>query len=1119
MRLDIHDIREVIGDRSLFRRGRTLYKNGTVLDIKKEPDNVLIGRVRDRTNIYYVDIQVEPIGEESVSVSGFCTCDLAYNCEHVAAVLLSHSAALRKSAHDSQFAHERHDSTGTSRESKLPGHLEEWLDTFDDSDMELFQPEPSGPSVIHGDAIMYLFRRSCGSKAEICPFKVYVKKDGELGKNVHEVSFYSGSHARKGMTHEDVAICAQLSYFGNHHSSQGRSFPKGAALKQFLQQIVSTGRARYDSVYTKPLHWQDDIKVVFGWKINEDGKQSLEAQNENGQQLGLLPFPDPVIVDPHNDLIGFAGTDLPTHTVEFLARAPVVPPESAGQLAVRMKNQFGSLVPPPHPVKIIKHTDLKPNMLLTLTGQTGEFWRNGYQQVTYPCIRANVTYDGHKSLLTPCIGKEIRCVVDQTVKIMRRDQDTERQMLEQLYDIVEPYGGGVAIHSRSGEYVYNNVRDTHVIFPAVQHDNLASMRELISFMSTEIAYLKEELRWEIEVDPEWPVKITDADLHFRTEFTDTDDDWFSLTFKLEVDGIELDLIPAIRQLTAGLPLDERGRLDEDFDLDEFLHSKVFYHLVPGRQVVPLPGKKMQGFVEAFLEIHGVTKFHRADAAQVWRISETLDGCGAKWVGGQSILDLGKRLYALARTKGDIQPNSLTADLRPYQQQGYGWLKALSESGFGGILADDMGLGKTVQALALLTHCHVEQKAMNPSLLVVPTSLVSNWQKEAARFAPRLKFLNLHGKDRHERFQSMPDYDLVLTTYPLIHRDQDELFAHRYELAILDEAQAVKNPAARTAKLIRNIEARQRIALTGTPLENNLMELWALFDWLIPGFLGDRKRFGKEFRRPIEKLGDGVTQERLSNRVKPFLLRRTKDDVLEELPPKTIIDETVSLGSGQAQLYESVRAAMDKRVREAVEKRGFARSRITVLDALLKLRQVCCDPQLVKLTTAVKVKESAKRARLNEMIEQLMSENRKVLVFSQFVEMLRLIERDVQDRGWTYAMLHGSTRNREAEIDKFQSGDSQLFLISLKAGGVGLNLTAADTVILYDPWWNPAVERQAMDRTHRIGQDKAVFVYRLFCKDTVETAIQAMQEKKQALADALFEGGASSTLSLTEEDLA
>lgn len=379
-------------------------------------------------------------------------------------------------------------------------------------------------------------------------------------------------------------------------------------------------------------------------------------------------------------------------------------------------------------------------------------------------------------------------------------------------------------------------------------------------------------------------------------------------------------------------------------------------------------------------------------------------------------------------------------------------------------------------------------------------------------------LILHGPDRKPQFNKIPDHHVILTTYPLVHRDHELLFSHDYELAILDEAQAVKNPASFIAKRIREIRARQRIAITGTPMENNLMELWSLFDWLIPGLLGSRQNFSKTFRNPIEKQGNTAKQRFLSTRLKPFLLRRTKDEVATDLPPKTEIDEIVPLSAEQRALYEAIRTAMDERVRQAIRAKGLDRIRITILDALLKLRQVCCDPALVKMDAAKAVTGSAKRARLMELLDELVSEDRKVLIFSQFVEMLLLIEADVKERGWEYAMLHGKTRKRDDEIAKFQNGNATVFLISLKAGGVGLNLTTADTVILYDPWWNPAVERQAMDRAHRIGQDNPVFVYRLIAEGSVEATIRQMQAKKQALADALFEDKGDRQMELTDDDI-
>ena len=305
------------------------------------------------------------------------------------------------------------------------------------------------------------------------------------------------------------------------------------------------------------------------------------------------------------------------------------------------------------------------------------------------------------------------------------------------------------------------------------------------------------------------------------------------------------------------------------------------------------------------------------------------------------------------------------------------------------------------------------------------------------------------------------------------------------------------------------------------MENNLKEFWALFDWLVPGLLGDRKGFNARFRTPIEKGGSLAAQQALNARVRPSLLRRTKDMVAAHLPEKTIITKTITLGKKERALYETIRLSLDARVRAAIAAKGFGATRITILSALVKLRQVCCDPALLDTPEAEKIKESAKRSRLMELLGDLIAEGRRVVVFSQFVNMLELIRSDIEARGWDHAWLTGDTRDRDGAVSRFQQGKTPVFLISLKAGGggVGLTLTAADTVILYDPWWNPAVERHAMDRAHRIGQNRSVFVYRLVAEGAVEESILALQERKQALADALFEEKGGSPLGLDEADIA
>ena len=473
------------------------------------------------------------------------------------------------------------------------------------------------------------------------------------------------------------------------------------------------------------------------------------------------------------------------------------------------------------------------------------------------------------------------------------------------------------------------------------------------------------------------------------------------------------------------------------------------------------------------------------------------------------------------------PPSFLASLRPYQQDGLAWLQFLAQAGLGGILADDMGLGKTIQVLAHLELERTVGRLTDPVLVVAPTSVIFNWQAEAARHAPGLRLLALTGPGRSKHFSELANHDLVLTSYALLPRDAAILLDQHWHAVILDEAQMIKNPRTQGAATVRALQANHRLALTGTPLENHLGELWSIMHFVLPGLLGPDEAFRSRFRTPIEKQpGTEVAVERLralEARIRPFLLRRTKQAVLADLPPRTEIIQRVELPVEQRDLYESIRAAMDKRVREALTRAGLAKSQIVMLDALLKLRQACCDPSLVKLPSARKVTRSAKRDALIDLLAILVDEGRKALVFSQFTSMLDLIETaidaDPRLAPVPRARLDGDTADRGGAVERFQRGDAQLFLLSLKAGGVGLNLTAADTVIHYDPWWNPAVENQATDRAHRIGQDKPVFVYKLIAAGTVEERILALQARKAELAAAVLSGSLSAGgKALSQEDL-
>jgi SNF2 family DNA or RNA helicase len=411
----------------------------------------------------------------------------------------------------------------------------------------------------------------------------------------------------------------------------------------------------------------------------------------------------------------------------------------------------------------------------------------------------------------------------------------------------------------------------------------------------------------------------------------------------------------------------------------------------------------------------------------------------------------------------------------------------------------MGLGKTLQTITHLAIEHTRQPLIAPSLVVCPTSLVGNWQRELAKFAPSMRVCVLHGKDRAAVRGNAHNSHVCITTYPVLLRDGEFFATQIYHYVILDEAQTIKNHRSRAHESVRKLESTHRLCLSGTPIENGLEELWSLFDFLMPGLLGDELAFRHFYRVPIEQHRDEQRLAALRAQVSPYVLRRLKRDVAKELPEKTEIVRAVEMRGKQRELYESIRVAAHHDVRSAIRKQGVAGSTLKILEALMKLRQLCCDPRLVKSEAARFVRESAKYELFFELLATLLEGGHRVLVFSQFTSMLALLARGLTERSIKYLILTGQTQNRQKQCDDFESGVADVFLISLKAGGTGLNLVSADTVIHYDPWWNPAAQDQATDRAYRIGQKRPVFVYNLVIAGSVEERMLGLQQKKRELA--------------------
>jgi len=593
------------------------------------------------------------------------------------------------------------------------------------------------------------------------------------------------------------------------------------------------------------------------------------------------------------------------------------------------------------------------------------------------------------------------------------------------------------------------------------------------------------------------------EIEWYSDIKEKKTDFFEYQLGIIVNNKRINILPLV--------VEKLQQMDRTYWESAEAYQQQFTITLPDGRDLNLPGQRLKILIDILLATGKLAgspqkalQLMRYQLLIVQEAELALQATMARWQGTQAIRQSLQSLLAY-ESKDFILPKSFNAALRSYQYQGFCWLQCLREHHFGGILADDMGLGKTVQTLAHLLYEKQQGRLQKACLIVAPMSLLCNWLAEGKRFAPDLRMVIYHGSSRkHIQFS---EYDVILSTYGLVQRSKDVFLNYRFYYVILDEAQWIKNARTLTAQKIQQLQATHRLCLTGTPIENHLGELWSLFNFLMPGLLGTARQFHQYFRLPIESGESRDRSQLLSGRVSSFMLRRTKSQVLDELPPKTIIKRSISLTGKQRDLYEAIRLTMESRVREELQRFGLAKSRWVILDALLKLRQVCCDPRLVKLPEAeMAYGSSAKLMVLLELLETLMSENRRVLIFSQFTSMLALIEAELAKRNYAYLKLTGKitqVRERQKLIDTFQTGEVPIFLLSLKTGGFGVNLTRADTVIHYDPWWNPAAEEQATDRSHRIGQTQPVFVYKLITEGTVEAVIQQMQEKKQGIVDDIF----------------
>ncbi|GEM50135.1 DEAD/DEAH box helicase [Deinococcus cellulosilyticus] len=858
--------------------------------------------------------------------------------------------------------------------------------------------------------------------------------------------------------------------------------PLGGVLDRLLKKGLLYLKGHLD----RPLQAGEERQGQVGWALDARGNQHPHFQVAPAAQVLLLD--QAWYVDTGNFRAGRVLTSHPGSQLQSFLTVPPVAPERVQEVLRVLQGMDGSPLPCPRQVEVqwVKGT---PTFNAVLVG-------TGLGNHNIPQLSLRVDYG---ALMVPPVDvlylarngvPPLRHFDGQRLMLVERDMTVEKQAFACLQaQGLSPLSTG----------------DTGMVF---QHASPAKGDADLGHLLTRVVPVLKARGWEVTVDRSFPGEVIQRPLQCTLR---EDGGWFSLELGVEVAGKTVSLLPLLLTWIRNHP---------DL-LKEMLEGKVEPQmecfLVGEGRFLEVELTRILSLLRVLVEYHQGGETVRLPRMGAGLLSG--DTGEVQWKGSSQAFQLFRNLQRLSEPVTPIEaPQGLQAELRPYQSEGVSWLQRLMETGMNGILADDMGLGKTLQTL---THILIEKeqgRLSRPVLIVAPTSLMPNWKAEAEKFTPSLKTLTLHGAARHRRRGDILNVDVVFTTYGVLVKDQVSLARHPYHLIVLDEAQHIKNPRGQASQALRHLQSQHRLCLTGTPIENHLGELWSLFHFLMPGLLPAEGEFRQLYRDPIEKDLDPLCQDRLSRMVRPLMLRRTKGEVARDLPPKTEITIKLELGGEQRDLYETLRVATQQQLQEEIKKRGLASSQIHVLTALLKLRQVCCHPGLVRLEEASKVRRSVKLEWFKDTLPGMLEEGRTVLVFSQFTSLLAVLGQELDRLGVEHAVLTGQTVDRAEQVRRFQSGEVQVFLISLKAGGVGLNLTAADTVIHFDPWWNPAAENQATDRAYRIGQDKPVFVYKLVTEGTIEERILVLQEKKARLSRSVLQGGNGGDLHLSEVDV-
>ncbi len=1139
-----------------FARGMEVYLRQKVLDCTlshaSQSEWNIEGRVQGSSrDVYDTSVTLEMSAAGKVEFfSGSCTCPQGYDCKHSVALALkaayksASSVAAKKQAptepadtderlsaaelEELQQAQQKmvREAKAAREAAQADRQVSQWLDLFGNNNQNAIEADAD-------EHLVYTLSTALKGAQKVLQLSAWLTRRLSNGKWA-KLKTMRRLHA-SDLSHADVEILNLIESLAartySYHASTSQCVLAGASGVLVLQLAVQTGRLHVEDkgfLQGSPLQLGAPVALQFEWQPIKP-KKTDASQQPDDPQWRLLPK----LVQDVNGLEWFANApplylqsgaglcgvlELPGVSQEHLALMMQAPPIAQSAFARHETQLLQRLAGVPLP-PMIKAPDVwqgvTPKWFLHIEKVAAD------DVPRLGLLRATLRFD-YNDLLVYAAHNENPTLLDLAASgtesavrvLLHRDLAVEQAAHTFLR------GLGLAGDTQGQFYLPFQSTAQQQLWLHWVDQGFANFKEA-GFTVAAASDLHNWVARADTLDVQLAGKSAQAGQgQDEGDAKGSQSPWFDLALGMAIDGVRHNILPLLPELLMHLSANLH-----DQAVTTQLPEHV-YLVQKNGSYLRLPTEPLRPWLQALLELVGdkSTKELAGDTLRLSRL-EALRmgaslGAGAQWKGADSLREMVSQLAGRSALPEVVAPDDLHATLRPYQLQGLGWLQFLRTHGLSGVLADDMGLGKTLQTLA---HVLIEKNAGRldlPALIIAPVSLMGNWRKEAARFTPTLRTLVLHGADRHVAATSMAGHDVVIAPYSLLQRDRERWQAQAWHIVVLDEAQNIKNANSHAAQVVSELNTRHKLCLSGTPMENHLGELWSLFHFLMPGFLGSQARFKQLFRTPIEKLGSSEQLAQLRQRVTPFMLRRNKSDVATDLPDKQEMISSVELEGKQADLYETIRLSTEKAVRDALANKGLAKSQIQILDALLKLRQVCCDPRLVPVPAAQKVKQSAKLDLLMELLPELLAEGRKVLLFSQFTSMLTLIEEELEKRKLKWVKLTGQSQKRDAIIEQFTSGAVPLFLISLKAGGVGLNLTQADTVIHYDPWWNPAVETQATDRAHRIGQTKQVMVYKLAAQGTIEERILALQERKAALANNLYGGDAARKQPLfTETDLA